>query len=229
MNWKQFLSHAGLAAAIVLLAWGVHAYIYSGAQSDIDRWLKSSLQQDARTELPKEKLFDSGVPAWGVRLQEQYNDVRGHSAMQLQAYIDVQKSYYAATLMWTLLAGCASLLGIFVIKDGWDKSNNFVLNAALTITLLMTFWQAIPKVLSMSANVAAAKKSYLSCVQLGNEVRSFAKQVHTPTKGQTEGEMEAEFINRADKRFSEIRNLNFDIDTNQGPDYRKAIQDQMKQ
>ena len=140
----------------------------------------------------------------------------------------MQYTYYASTLTWTVLAAIASVLGVFVIKDGWEKADPFLINAAVTITLLLTFWQAIPKMLSMSSNIAAAKKSYLSCVQLGNEIRSFARQSHVLTSGRTAEDVEADFINKADKRFSEIRNLNFDIDSSQAPDYRKAIQDQMK-
>ena len=39
---------------------------------------------------------------------------------------------------------------------------------------------------------------------------------------------ETDFMNKADKRFSEIRNLNFDIVITQAPNFRKAIQDEMK-
>lgn len=141
----------------------------------------------------------------------------------------MQYTYYASTLTWTVLAALASLLGVFVIKDGWTLADPFLVNAALTITLLMTFWQAIPKMLSIRENITSAKKSYLSCVQLGNEIRSFARQSHTPPDAKTSAaDLESDFINKADKRFSEIRNLNFDIDTSQSPDFRKAIQDEMK-
>ena len=148
--------------------------------------------------------------------------------MQLRVYVDMQDTYYAATMTWTVLAALVSLLGVFLIKVGWEKADDYLVNAALTVTLLLTFWQAIPKMLSMSSNIASAKKSYLACIQLGNEIRSFAQQPHIPQKDQTASQMESDFINKADKRFSEIRNLNFDIDVSQAPDYRKAIQDEMK-
>ena len=232
MDWSIVYSPAGLAAVLVLVTIGFHFLIYWIAKQEVAKdWLKGAVGNDY-TELPKENLgSDSASPRadWLVRLQEQYEDVRRHSSMQLKAYMDLQYQYYAATITWTVLAAAASVLGIFVVKDGWSGADPFVRSAALTVTLLFTFWQAIPKLLSMSSNIAAAKKSYLACVQLGNEMRSFARQAHTSADAtKTAADVESDFINKADKRFSEIRNLNFDIDITQAPNFRKAIQDEMK-
>ncbi len=161
------------------------------------------------------------------RLKEQYEDVRNHSISQMKVYLGMQRSYYAWTVIWSALAGLAAILGIFVVQKGWTNSNHYLLNAALTVTLLMTFWQAIPKVLSMPANIGSAKKSYLACLQLGNEIRSFAEAPQTPTPPKTITDLELAFIANADKRLSEIRNLNFDIDPAQAPDYRKSIQEEI--
>ena len=232
MNWQQILPHLKLAASLVLITLGFHTAMYFNAGYVTNGWLKIVVQQDAYTDLPSAKILNVTAqppPQWAVRLQEQYDDVRRHSGLQLRVYKDLQDTYYAATFTWTVLAAVAALLGIFVVKEGWEKANPFLINAALTITLMLTFWQAIPKMLSLSSNIAAAKKSFLACVQLANEIRSFAQQSHTPADGKrTADAVEAEFINSADKHFSEIRNFNFDIDPSQAPDYRKAIQDEIK-
>ena len=231
MVWQKILSHGKLTLPLLVITIGFHMVMYFSAHYETKDWLKGAVLNEY-TELPSAKLLnDPAAPAatWAARLQEQYDDVRRHSAMQLRVYIDMQDSYYASTMTWTVLAALASLLGVFLIKVGWEKADEYLVNAALTVTLLLTFWQAIPKMLSMSSNIASTKKSYLACVQLGNEMRSFAQQPHTPTdQNKSKEAVETEFMNKADKRLSEIRNLNFDIDVSQAPDYRKAIQDEMK-
>ena len=219
------LSHAALTTGLIVVTGILHWITLKLAGSESRGWLNLP----SGTELPLLQIWGEGIaPWWAIRLQELYDDVRGHSIIQLKVYMDLQITYYASTLIWTVLAATASVSGVFVIKEGWNGSNSYLQNAAITITLLMTFWQAIPKMLSMSANIASAKKCYLSCAQLGNEILSFARQPHDLTANLTAVQMETDFINKADKRFGEIRNLNFDIDTTQAPDFRKAIQDEIK-
>lgn len=221
---KQVLKQAGFSVLLicftVALQWGC---VKAGGIFAKD-WLLSAVSENNYTELPNTPLAKPSPP----RLQEQYDGVHRHSTMQLRVYRDIEEQYYSWTITWLILLAFSAALGLFAGKDGWGNANPYLLNATLTVVLLTSLYTAIPKVLSAQPNINSAKKSYEACQLLGNEIRSFAAQTHVAPEGRTVADLEAEFMNNVDKRFAEVRNLNFDIDPSQAPDYRKAIQDQMK-
>ena len=221
---KQMLNHAGFAILLVCITLAVQwGCIQAGSHFAKD-WLLSAVTESNYTELPNTPIAKPS----STRLQEQYDAVHKHSMMQLRFYRDIEQQYYSWTMTWLVLMGLSAVLGLFAGKDGWANASPYLLNATITVVLLTSLYTALPKVLSAQANTSSAKKSYEACQLLGNEIRSFAAQTHVQPEGKTIADLEAEFMNNVDKRFAEIRNLNFDIDPSQAPDYRKAIQDQMK-
>jgi hypothetical protein len=221
---KQVFCHLGFAALMIVLTLALQWGCIKAGGSFAKDWLLSAVSESNYTELPNTPIANPSPP----RLQEQYDSVHKHSIMQLRVYRDIEQQYYSWTMTWLVLMAVSAVLGLFAGKDGWGNANPYLLNATITVVLLTSLYTAIPKVLSAQANTNSAKKSYEACQLLGNEIRSFAAQVHVVPAGKTVADLESEFMNNVDKRFAEIRNLNFDIDPSQAPDYRKAIQDQMK-
>jgi hypothetical protein len=211
--------HALISLGLVTLTFILGYNAITLAEKKSDEWVENIMIKDPSKAL----IFPSDFKASDSeknRLLEQVRTIRGRA----QHHFTVMKYFYSRYYMAISVAMILGIIGavalLFITKDGWGKTNQYVKTVLITAIAITAYLSAFPPVFQQSQNIADNKKLYLQYMALHDEIMSFL-----PSQENINGEPKkvSEFIHYIDKQLVQLNTFAIGFDDTKVPNYKDTF------
>jgi hypothetical protein len=205
--------HTGIVFALLafagLCSWSIRRSSLSFAQ----QWLRPLLPgEDSSTLAIAEGILNSNQ---AVRLQRQFNDLKGRAVHHMDVMIVFYRNYYSAIIMASVFGAVSAIALLFITTGGWNDSNRYVKTVFLTSTALAALFKAYPAIFKQQENIRNNKNLYLKYVALRNEISSYAATgvAYLARANATA----VDFIHHVDERMESLNDIAIGLDASKIP------------
>jgi hypothetical protein len=215
--------HIGIAAAMLLafliVHFGLGAYI-SNLQNS---WLETAqasktLESKKQEEQIQRANIVAIAPIKKDRLLQQFVDIQNLEARYLKMTRYFGREYFVATVMKYICGLIAAVCAFFVSRDGWEKSNNSLINIFFVSSIALTYYTDSVGIFKHQANLQTSLDLYLRCISTKNMVLSYYAY-----KQDTQPIPVDQFINNLDAKIDELGQFKWGLDGNLDPSFNSQI------
>ena len=222
--------HIGIAAVMLtvfLIAhYGLGAYISNLQNSwlEIDRVSKTqeSKQEEqfriAQGMIQRVNIAAAIAPIQKDRLLQQFADIQNLETRYLKMTRYFGTEYFVATVMKYICGLIAAVCAFFISRDGWEKSNNSLINIFFVSSIALTYYTDSVGIFKHQANLQTSLDLYLRCISTKNMVLSY--YAHKQVK---ESNSVDQFIASIDTQIDELGQFKWGLDGNLDPSFNSQI------
>jgi hypothetical protein len=225
-GFARFLRHAVIVVGLLLLTdVGYHV-----TPARAERWSSRWMEPIDRVPQVSEEEFQTSLKAscspkgpeeqTVSRLVAQLRSIRARG----QHHLVVMRfffSYYFMAISVVLVAALVSAIaGLFISKNGWANSNQYVVTICLTSLAVAAYFGAFPAVFQHRQNIADNKRLHLEYRALENEIMSYAASCED-AKGKSV--RPPEFAHHVDAAMHSLDTFAIGFDDSRIPNYRPLL------
>jgi hypothetical protein len=220
--------HIGIAAAMLvafLIAhFGLGAYITHLQNS----WLETAQASKTQKSKQEELRIAQGMiqraniaaisPIKKDRLLQQFANIQNLEARYLEMTCYFGREYFVATVMKYICGLIAAVCAFFISRDGWEKSNNSLINIFFVSSIALTYYTDSVGIFKHQANLQTSLDLYLRCISTKNMVLSYYAH-----KQDTQPIPVDQFIDNLDAKIDELGQFKWGLDGNLDPSFNSQI------
>jgi hypothetical protein len=214
--------HIGIAAAMLLAFLIAHFSLGTYISNLQNSWLETT-QASKTQESKQEEQFRiaQGAAIAQIkkdRLLQQFADIQNLEARYLKMTRYFGREYFVATVMKYICGLIAAVCAFFISRDGWEKSNNSLINIFFVSSIALTYYTDSVGIFKHQANLQTSLDLYLRCISTKNMVLSYYayKQDMQPIPVD-------QFINNLDAKIDELGQFKWGLDGNLDPSFNSQI------
>lgn len=208
------LGHVLITTGLLTANLVVFALLSVFAENKAQEWLAGT----SSMQVPEQTVIEA--PLLRERLTEQFGEIRTRRDRHAKVMVYFYKQYFLSLSMASGSALIAILLAFFISRDGWEKTNNGLINAFFVSFSAAILYTQIPGLFQQEKNLKANRELYLSYEALGNQVLSYLATQNTigsnPEQPNQVSPMPPEqFILQIDQQLVTLNQIPIDFDANQ--------------
>ncbi len=208
------LGHCLIGSGVIAINVAGFVTLNSFAASRAQEWLST---HDPLT-VPAQSMVQPAILQ--SRLEEQLSEIQERRDRHAKVMVYFYKQYFISLSMASGSALAAILMAFFISRDGWEKSNNGLINAFLLTFSAALLYTQIPGMFQQEKNLKANRELYLAYDALGNQVLSYLATENTigadPAQPNKVDKVTPEqFIPQVDQQLAKLNQLPLDFDANQ--------------
>lgn len=208
------LGHLLITTGLLTTNLVVFALLSVFAENKAQEWLAGT----STMQVPEQTMIEA--PLLRERLTEQFGEIRTRRDRHAKVMVYFYKQYFLSLSMASGSALIAILLAFFISRDGWEKTNNGLINAFFVSFSAAILYTQIPGLFQQEKNLKANRELYLAYEALGNQVLSYLATQNTigsnPEQPNQVSPMPPEqFILQIDQQLVTLNQIPIDFDANQ--------------
>lgn len=208
------LGHGLIAGGLLTLNLMIFLLLSAFADARAKDWLANNQP----FIMPEQNVIQT--PIERDRLSVQLAEVQERRERHAKVMTYFYQQYFIALSMASGSALAAILFAFFISRDGWDKTNNGLINAFMMCSSAAVLYTQLPSLFQQETNLEANRTLYLAYDALGNEVLSYLATKRIPSTDPKDPkhieEVEPnQFIHQVDQQLAKLNKIPVDFDASQ--------------